>query len=66
MPYNIFTHASPEDQQLILKHARRIAKRVIVVTIDTVDDMIHNADLTIIDRCQAKKSTFIRQVLICE
>lgn len=66
MPYNIFTHASPEDQQLILKHARRIAKKVIVVTIDTVDDMIHNANLTIIDRCQAKKSTFIRQVLICE
>lgn len=66
MPYNIFTHASPEDQQLILNHARRIAKKVIVVTIDTVDDMIHNAKLTIIDRAEAKKSTFIRQVLICE
>lgn len=65
MPYNIFTHATPEDQQLILQHARRIAKKVIVVTIDTVDDMIRGANLTIVDRCEAKKTTFIRQVLIC-
>lgn len=65
MPYNIFTSASPEDQQNILIEARRIAKRVIVVTIETVDDMIHNANLTIVDRCEAKKSTFIRQVLVC-
>lgn len=66
MPYNLFTSATPEDQQNILIHARRIAKKVIVVTIDTIDDMIHNADLTIVDRCEAKKSTFIRQVLVCE
>lgn len=66
MPYNLFTSATPEDQQNILIHARRIAKKVIVVTIDTIDDMIHNANLTIIDRCEAKKSTFIRQVLVCE
>lgn len=66
MPYNLFTSATPEDQQNILLHARRIAKKVIVVTIDTMDDMIHNANLTIIDRCEAKKSTFIRQIVVCE
>ncbi len=66
MPYNIFTSASPDDQQAILMHARRIAKKVIVVTIDTIDDMIEKANLTIVDRCEAKKSTFIRQILVCE
>lgn len=66
MPYNIFTSASPDDQQDILMHARRIAKKVIVVTIDTIDDMVEKANLTIIDRCEAKKSRFVRQVLVCE
>lgn len=66
MPYNIFTSASPEDQQDILMHARRIAKKIIVVTIDTIDEMIEKANFTIIDRCEAKKSSFVRQVLICE
>lgn len=65
MPYNIFTSASPEDQQNILIEARRIAKKVVIATIDTVDDMIYNANLTIVDRCEAKKSTFIRQILVC-
>lgn len=66
MPYNIFTSASPEDQQDIIMHARRIARKVIVVTIDTIDEMIENANLTIVDRCEAKKSSFVRQVLVCE
>lgn len=66
MPYNLFTSATPEDQQNILIAARRIAKKVIVVTIDTIDDMIHHANFKIIDRCEAKKSTFVRQVLVCE
>lgn len=66
MPYNIFTSASPDDQQDILMHARRIAKKVIVVTIETIDDMVEKANLSIIDRCEAKKSRFVRQVLVCE
>lgn len=66
MPYNLFTHISKELQQSIITNARRIAKRVVIVTIETMDDMIHNADLTIIDRAILKKGKFERQVLICE
>ncbi|MDS9472995.1 TRM11 family methyltransferase [Sporosarcina pasteurii] len=66
MPYNIFTKASPEDQLDILVQARRIAKKVVVVTIDTIDEMIENANFNIVDRCEAKKSSFVRQVLVCE
>ena len=66
MPYNIFSDATPEDQQDILRNARRIAKKVIVVTIDTIDYMIEEVGFTIIDRCEAKKGLFVRQVLVCE
>ena len=66
MPYNIFSEATPEDQLDILRQARRIAKRVIVVTIDTIDHMIEEVGFTISDRCEAKKGLFVRQVLVCE
>lgn len=66
MPYNIFSDATPEEQLDILRQARRIADKVIVVTIDTIDDMIEEVGFTIKDRCEAKKGLFIRQVLICE
>ena len=66
LPYNIFTHTSSEDQLTILKHARQIADRVIVVTIDTIDQLVEAADFQIKDRCIAKKGRFSRQVLVCE
>lgn len=66
MPYNLFTHISPELQQSIITHARRIAKRVVIVTIETMDAMIHEAEFTIADRAIIKKGNFERQVLICQ
>ncbi|QQP14936.1 RNA methyltransferase [Lysinibacillus agricola] len=66
LPYNLFTHTSTEDQFNILKHARRIADKVVVVTIETIDDMIEDAGFVIADRCIAKKQSFLRQILLCE
>lgn len=66
MPYNLFTHTSEDLQQSIIMHARRIAKRVIIVTIESMDDKIAHANLTIKDKAILKKGTFERQVLICE
>ncbi|MGG0667340.1 RNA methyltransferase [Lederbergia citrisecunda] len=66
MPYNLFTHITAEGQQDILKDARRITSRLIVVTIEPMDHMIMEAGFTIVDRCVAKKGTFERQVVVCE
>lgn len=66
MPYNIFSAATPEDQLDILQHARRIAKKVVVVTIETIDHMMDEVGFTIVDRCEARKGLFVRQVLVCE
>lgn len=66
MPYDLFTHATPEDQFSILSSARRIAKKVVVVTMETMDDMIHEAGFEITDRCITRKGSFSRQILVCE
>lgn len=54
LPYNVFTHASMDEQAEILKHARRIADQAVVVAIDTPDNVMEEAGFEIIDRCVAK------------
>jgi tRNA G10 N-methylase Trm11 len=66
MPYNLFTHATPEDQFSILKNARRVAKRVVVVTIETMDHMLEEVGFEITDRCVTTKGNFSRQIVVCE
>ena len=66
MPYNLFTHITVDLQQNIITEARRIAKKVVIVTIETMDDMIDQAGFIIVDRAVVKKGTFERQVLVCE
>lgn len=65
LPYNVYTHTSPEKQLSILKHARRIADKVVVVTIDTTDEMIETAGFQIKDRCETRKANFRRQIILC-
>jgi tRNA G10 N-methylase Trm11 len=65
LPYNIFTHTSPEAQLSILSHARRIADKVIVVTIEHVDHLTEAAGFHIKERCIAKKGKFSREILVC-
>ncbi len=66
LPYNLFTHATRDEQADILKHARRIADKVVVVTIETIDDLIEEVGFEITDRCVAKKQSFLRQIILCK
>ncbi|WP_058306320.1 TRM11 family SAM-dependent methyltransferase [Gracilibacillus massiliensis] len=69
MPYNLYSPATPEEQYAIIKHAKRIADRVVILTIENLDEMILKAGFTIVDRCVAnkgKKGLFSRQVIVCE
>lgn len=66
MPYNLVTYITPEDQLDMLKAARRFSKKLVVVSIETIDEAIKNAGWNIVDRCVARKGSFSRQVIICE
>ncbi|ARK23938.1 RNA methyltransferase [Sporosarcina sp. P37] len=65
MPYNLFTHITAEGQLEILKEARRIAKRCLIITIENMDEMLEIAGFEITDRCLARKGTFSREVILC-
>lgn len=65
MPYNLVTYITPEDQLDMLKAARSFSGRLVVVSIEEIDDRIEKAGWKITDRCEAKKGSFSRQVLLC-
>lgn len=66
MPYNLYTHATPADQLGILKAAYPVTEKLVVVTIETMDQMIEEAGFVIIDRSIAKKGMFLREIVLCQ
>jgi len=66
LPYNLYTHITPEEQFDIIKQARRIADKCIIVTIETMDSVIKDVGFKITDRCITKKHLFEREILLCE
>lgn len=65
LPYNHVSKITAEEQLAILRHARRIAGRVAVVSIEPIDDMLTAARLAIADRGIVKKGAFRRHVMLC-
>jgi tRNA G10 N-methylase Trm11 len=66
MPYNLCSVLPRETQMEMLVSARKFAKKVIIITIETIDSYIEEGGFTIKDRCTAKKGSFSRQVIICQ
>lgn len=66
MPYNLYTHATPEDQLAILKDAHPFTEKLLVVTIEKMDHMVEEAGFVVTDRCVAKKGLFLREILVCQ
>lgn len=65
LPYNVFTAASREDQQQIIEHANRIADRVVIVTIESIDDILSDLNMNVVDRGVARKQSFEREIIVC-
>ncbi|WP_312470352.1 RNA methyltransferase [Neobacillus sp.] len=65
LPYNLCSVITPEEQLEILQSARVFADKVVVVTVEPVDEILIKAGFSIIDRAVAKKGLFIREVIVC-
>lgn len=66
IPYGLFSHTTKELQQEMMNTARRISKRLILVSFEDIDELILNADFKIVDRCKVTKGNFTRYILRCE
>jgi tRNA G10 N-methylase Trm11 len=64
LPYNLCSVISLEEQLEMLQSARRFADKVVIVTVEPVDEILLKAGFTIIDRAVAKKGVFTREVIV--
>ncbi|WP_245987474.1 TRM11 family SAM-dependent methyltransferase [Ureibacillus endophyticus] len=66
LPYNIYSHITDDEQFDLIQNARRIADKVVFVTVEPIDVFVIKAGFIIKDRCIAKKMQFERQILLCQ
>ena len=65
LPYNLCSVITPDEQLEMLESARKFAKKVVVVTVEPIDEILIKAGFTIVDRAVAKKGLFTREVIVC-
>jgi tRNA G10 N-methylase Trm11 len=65
LPYNHVSRITDDAQHSILRHARRLADRMAVVTVQPIDELLAETGWTLIDRGAVRKGSFVRQVLVC-
>ncbi|WP_139902488.1 TRM11 family SAM-dependent methyltransferase [Clostridium thermarum] len=65
LPYGLFNPTTLKEQTDIMKTARRIADRAIIVTMKDMDEYIIKAGFTIVDKTSVSKGNFKRYIAIC-
>ncbi|WP_218212210.1 TRM11 family methyltransferase, partial [Pseudomonas sp. 2822-15] len=67
MPYNLCSVLDKQDQLEMLISARSFARKIVVITVESIDELITMSGFKITDRCNVKKGkTFTRQIIACE
>jgi tRNA G10 N-methylase Trm11 len=66
LPYNHVTKISEVSELLILREARRIARRAVIISHRRLDEQLEEAGFSIESRCESRKGTsFIRHITVC-
>lgn len=65
IPYGIFSHVSHEQQRALILSTRRIADRMLLITVEDMSESIEAAGFSILDRAQIQKNQFSRYITLC-
>lgn len=65
IPYGLFTPITLERQCEIIKTARRIADKLVIITFEDMDQSLVSEGFEIVDHCHIIKGNFIRTISIC-
>jgi 16S rRNA G966 N2-methylase RsmD len=65
LPYNLCSVLPPAERLAMLESARRLAPRVVIVTVEPVEEALGQAGLAVTDRCVVRKGRFERHILLC-
>ncbi len=66
IPYGLYNAITAVEQFEIIRTARRISDRMVLVTYDNMDDMVREAGFEIKDKVMLPKGRFLRYISVCE
>ena len=66
LPYGHFSPIEASIQKMIMHEARRLGRRLIILTQVVMNEWLEEAGFTVLDQCHVRKSHFMRYVTICE
>lgn len=65
IPYGLFSPVTKKQQEDIILTSRRIAKKVVMITFENMDDLIISAGFKIVSKAYMVKGNFKREISIC-
>ena len=66
IPYGLFSPVTLKEQMDIINTSRRIARKLVIITFEDMDNLIISAGFKIIEKCYMIKGNMTRQISICE
>lgn len=69
LPYGNFAPTTKANQAKIIRHAKRISSRVVLISSEDMTQELANASLRVLDHCRLNKRKnkhFVRYVWVCE
>lgn len=65
IPYGLYSPVTLQEQVDIISTSRRIARKMVIITFEDMDNLIISAGFEIVEKCYMKKGNMIRQISIC-
>ncbi len=66
MPYGLFTATTEEVQKSLLRKAKDLAPKLVLVETTEFDDYLKSLGYNIVNKCTISKNNFKRHILVCK
>lgn len=66
IPYGLYSPITLQEQKDIINTSRRIARKLVIITFEDMDNIITSAGFKILDKCYMIKGNMKREISICE
>ena len=66
IPYGLFSPVTLNEQVDIINTSRRIARKLVIITFEDMDNIITSAGFKVLDKCYMIKGNMKREISICE
>ncbi len=66
IPYGLYSPITSQEQKDIINNSRRIARKLVIITFEDMDNIITSAGFKVLDKCYMIKGNMKREISICE